>query len=76
MGQESRMNWERDSLQQRKNKGATTCQQLVEWGDNIDRVRKQNSPKRVASMRQEPRRKGTQITVLEHQSCEKAETKN
>jgi hypothetical protein len=25
---------------------------------------------------QEPERKGTQITVVEHQSCEQAETKN
>jgi hypothetical protein len=27
-------------------------------------------------MMQEPKRKGTQITVVEHQACEQAETKN
>jgi hypothetical protein len=30
----------------------------------------------VTLMRQEPERKGTQITVVEHQSCEQAKTKN
>jgi hypothetical protein len=30
----------------------------------------------VTSMMQEPERKGTHTTVVEHQACEQAETKN